>query len=175
MIQSYSVRATCAYVCRLLVKASKCGYSGRCCGCGADVGEAAEAEEAAHAVIAGRRSPTPTKVQRGRRRPTPHFCQTTNAARARYTCVPAVLLSKDKRCLFLCVACMHRRAQQCPTMPRHVELLVYCFSPFQTRRLGECHPLDTPARVGFTKTPLFDAYASEPGVFAIKLDRPPCL
>ena len=102
-------------------------------------------------------------MQRGRRRPTPHFCQTTNAARARYTRVPAVLLSKDKRCLFLCVACMHRRAQQCPTMPRHVELLVYCFSPFQTRRLGECHPLDTPARVGFTKTPLSDAYASEPG------------
>ena len=49
-------------------------------------------------------------------------------------------------------------------MPRHVELLVYCFSPFQTRRLGECHPLDTPARVGFTKTPLSDAYASEPGL-----------
>ena len=111
---------------------------------------------------AGRRA-GPTKVQRGRRRPTPHFCQTTNAARARYIRVPAVLLSKDKRCLFLCVACMHRRAQQCPTMPRHVELLVYCFSPFQTRRLGECHPLDTPARVGFTKTPLSDAYASEPG------------
>ena len=103
------------------------------------------------------KSPTPTKVQRGAdvRRLT--FCQTTNAARARYIRVPAVLLSKDKRCLFLCVACMHRRAQQCPTMPRHVELLVYCFSPFQTRRLGECHPLDTPARVGFTKTPLSDA------------------
>ena len=127
----------------------------------------------AHAIVKRKKAPAcalsdvvfaiPTKVQRGRRRPAPHFCQTTNAARARYIRVPAVLLSKDKRCLFLCVACMHRRAQQCPTMPRHVELLVYCFSPFQTRRLGECHPLDTPARVGFTKTPLSDAYASEPG------------
>ena len=91
-----------------------------------------------------------------------------------YSCARRTFV-KRQALPILCVACMHRRAQQCPTMPRHVELLVYCFSPFQTRRLGECHPLDTPARVGFTKTPLSDAYASEPGVFAIKLDRPPCL
>ena len=66
-------------------------HCGRCCGCGAEGGGAAGAEEAARAVIAGRRGPAPTKVQRGRRRPTPHFCQTTNAARAGCTRMPAVL------------------------------------------------------------------------------------
>ena len=85
-----------------------------------------------------------------------------------YSCARRTFV-KDKRCLFLCVACMHCKGQQCPTMPRHVELLVCCFSPFQTRRLGECHPLDTPARVGFTKTPLSDAYASEPGACQVLL------
>ena len=126
-------------------------HGGRCCGCGAEGGGAAGAEEAARAVIAGRRGPAPTKVQRGRRRPTPHFCQTTNAARAGSTSVPAVLLSKDvkRQALPIFMRCMHAVPLFC-----HVELLVHCFSPFQTRRLGECHPLDTPARVGFTKTPL---------------------
>ena len=90
----------------------------RCCECGVNGGNAAGAGEAARATIDGWRVPPQRKEQRGRRRPTPHFLSNDECSEGTiYSCARRTFVKRP----ILCVACMHRRGQQCPTMPRHVE------------------------------------------------------
>ena len=88
-----------------------------------------------------------------------------NAARA---ALPAASLfsSFEKRarlvCWLPCAAEMRYYITLCRSLMTFIKLVVCCFSPFQTRRSGGRHPLDTPARIGSTKTPLSEAKPQNP-------------
>ena len=72
-----------------------------------------------------RRSPAvesrPNESAARRRRPTPHFLSNDECSEGTiYSCARRTFVKRPALPV-LCVACMHRRGQQCPTMLRHVE------------------------------------------------------